>query len=144
MANNEEPKMISERIVELISAEETSSLISDICEKNNLEDEKKIEDVAYRVGLVLLGKLPPGSLASSLEKEVGIGAESSNKIVEEINQSVFSQIKEELNEFYGKELSEKEKGSQEEPQPLPQKTAEQEKETKQPPKGKDTYREKIE
>jgi hypothetical protein len=143
MANNEEPKMISERVVELISAEETSSLISDICEKNDLEDEKKIEDVAYRIGLVLLGKLPPDSLANSLEREVGMEAELANNIAQEINQSVFSQIKEELSEFY-EANPEKEEEPQREPQPLPRETADQEKETKQPPKGKDTYREKVE
>ena len=135
--------MISEKVVEIISAEETSSLISDICEKNNLEDEKKIEDVAYRVGLVLLGKLPPDSLASSLEREVGIEAELANNIAQEINQSVFSQIKEELSEFY-EANPKKEEEPHKEPQPLPQETADQEKKTKQPPKGKDTYREKIE
>lgn len=145
MDNNEEPKKVSERIVEIISAEETSSVISDICSENGVEDEKKIEDVSYQVGLVLLGQLPPNLLADSLKEEVKLSEEASNNIVERIGQSIFSKVEDDLSALYAEGVEAK---PEPEPEPELEKPApsipEPKEESKRPPKGKDTYREKVE
>jgi len=96
-------EQIPEKIIEVISSKETSSLISDICTKNNITDEEKIEGIAYQIGLTLSGGLPSDLLASSFTKILDIEDDLANKIAKEIENSLFFQIKNELSEIYGNE-----------------------------------------
>jgi hypothetical protein len=96
-------EQIPEKIIEVISSKETSSLISDICTKNNITDEEKIEGIAYQIGLTLSGSLPSDLLASSFTKILDIEDDLANKIAKEIENSLFFQIKNELSEIYGNE-----------------------------------------
>lgn len=132
-AQQESPEeVVSMNLIEFISSEKTSSQIADICFKNGVEDEKKIEEVSHRIALVILGALPKESLVITLESGVGLDAQTAEKISAETDKLIFSQIPQ--------------------AQPQPQPPAEAEKPTKEPPEepeppkppktsGKDTYRE---
>lgn len=43
--------------LKFVFSEELSSKIAEICIKNGVEDEEKIEKIAYRIALVLLNQL---------------------------------------------------------------------------------------
>ncbi|KPJ54675.1 hypothetical protein AMJ47_03930 [Parcubacteria bacterium DG_72] len=85
-------KKTSSKIVELVLSEKTSVQIAEICVKNEIEDEEKIEEIARRIVFVLLGKLPKENLYIALEKGVGLGTETAKKISDEVNKVIFSQM----------------------------------------------------
>ena len=119
------------KLIDFILSEETSSKIADICVKNGVGDDDKIEGIAYRIVLVLLNKLPKENLALTLESGVGLTAETAKKVAKEANQFISSaraQLK--LGETVQIEKE------------LPKETIVEEK-PKRPP-SKDAYREKIE
>ena len=117
-------------LIDFILSEKASSQIADICIKNGVEEEEKIEAIAYRITLALLGKLPKDKLAVALEGGVGLSSEMAEKISSETNQLIFSQM-----------FSTESKKPVPSP-PSPKKETPEEK-PKRPP-GKDTYRESIE
>jgi len=120
-------KQVSPDLLQFILSEETSSKISEICLKNGIEDEEKIEKIAYRVILALLRQIPKENLTEILEKGVKLDSETAKKIHTEINRLIFSQIK---------------KTQPAQPiKPLPSPPAE---EKLKRPKKKDVYREPIE
>jgi hypothetical protein len=92
-------------IAEVILAEETPLKISEICIKNGLKEEEKIEKIAYQITLVLLGQLPPKELQKTLEKELGLELALAQKIYIEADQSIFSTIKESLATIYEEEIT---------------------------------------
>ena len=55
-------KQVSSKVLEFIFSEETSSKITKICLENEVEDEEKIEKIAYRVTLALLDQIPKENL----------------------------------------------------------------------------------
>jgi len=77
-------------VVEFILSEETNKKIADICEKNGVIEDTKIEGVAYRVTWVLLGGLPSGNLAMTLELGVKLVPEIAKKVADEANQFISS------------------------------------------------------
>jgi hypothetical protein len=116
-------KKTPSKLVEFSLSEKISSQIAEICVKNGIEDEEKIEGVACRIVWALLGKLPKRNLSLTLEKGLGLDLETAKKISDETNKLIFSQI----------DLSEKKetiKEGVEEKSPRPHK--------------KDFYRESIE
>ena len=115
-------------ISEIVFSEKTPEQIAEICFSLGIPDEKRIEKIAYQIGLVLLGKLPPESFAETLEKNLKLDKDIAEKISEEVNQLIFSQVKDELAKLYGV-------GGKPTPPP--------EEKPKRPP-GKDVYRESIE
>ena len=130
-------KDASDKLIELALSPETASQIAEICLKNGIEEEDKIEKIAYYISFVLLSQLPPETLPKTLEREVKIDAEKAKKIFEEVNQVIFSQVKDELAKLYQKEVFAKPPARPKKPSPLP------EEKPKRPP-GKDIYHEPIE
>ena len=133
-------KKIPSDILKIVFDERTPFQISEICIKNGVEEEEKIEEIAHQIGLVLLGKLPPKQLRTALEKEAKLDPLTATKINQEINQTIFAPVKSFLEEVYKMEIvpltEPKVAPSEEEP-----KTPEEKPEV--PPK-KDVYREPIE
>ena len=80
--------------LEFLFSEETSSKIAEICFENGIQDEEKIEKIAYRVGLILLDQVPRENFAKILEKGVDLDRETAEKISIEINRRIFSQVPE--------------------------------------------------
>ncbi|MBU3957865.1 MAG: hypothetical protein KKB25_02225 [Nanoarchaeota archaeon] len=143
---------IPAELLELAFSEETSSKIEEICTKNGIENEESIEKVAYYVGLVLFGGLHPANLQSTLEKELNLSFFKAEKIVQEINQSIFSLIiAEKLEELYErgnvpfevKEVLETEPSPSEAMPGLEEKPEIKEEKPTRPP-GRDIYKEPTE
>lgn len=87
-------EQVSPELLKIIFSEETSSKIAEICLENGVEDEEKIEKIAYRVALALLGQIPKENLAEILEKGVKLNHETAGKISIQIKRFIFSQIQE--------------------------------------------------
>ena len=83
----------------MIFSEKTSSQISEICLKNGLAKEKTIEQIAYYITSVLLSNLPIRGLAKALVTNLKIDTKIAEKISEETNRLIFSQVKNELAQF---------------------------------------------
>lgn len=147
-------KNIPAELLELAFSEEASSKIEKICTKNGIEDEESIEKVAYCIGLVLFGGLHPVNLQQTLEKKLNLSSFKAEKIVQEINRSIFSLIAEKLEKLYegGKIPFEVEEISETKPKPseampgLEEKEEKPEIEEEKPtrPPRRDTYREPTE
>ena len=117
-------------VIDFVFSEKTSEKIADIAVKNGVGEEKQVEEIAFRVVWVLLGRLPSGNLAMTLELGVKLTPEIAKKIADEANQFIASsldQLKPETNTQPKKELP-KEITTEEKPKR---------------PLGKDTYREQI-
>lgn len=82
----------SPEIVEFALSEKTSSQIAEICVKNGVKDERKIEEVARRIVFVLLEKLPKENLHIALEKGVGLDPKTAKEISNEVDRVIFSQM----------------------------------------------------
>ncbi len=114
---------------EIISCEETSDNIYEICERYELLD--FLYGITEIVGQVLLGVLNPKEFQSTIEKVLSLNPNVAKKISQEINRFIFYPARMALGEIYDMEFSPVVK----EKEPLPiQKT---------PPKhlGEDSYRE---
>lgn len=126
-------EVIPMELIEFISSEKTSSQIADICLKNGVEDEEKIEEISYRIALVILDKIPKKNLDMVLKNGVSLDAQTAEKISTETDRLIFSQVP----QTQPQPPTEKKKPTEEPPE---------EPETPKPPKssGKDTYRETSE
>jgi hypothetical protein len=117
-------------LIELATEEKTTSQILKICLENGIKDEKLLEEVAYQIGTVLFGGLPPEALPKAIERNLKIESEVAKKIYLEIDRSIFSPAKPALEKLY------KAVGI---PLTRPSKTPPQKKE--EAPKDVDVYRE---
>jgi hypothetical protein len=88
------------KLIELANSEKTASQVAEMCLKNDVDDEKDIENVAYHIASVLLGSLPPEILPKALTINVKIDAETAKKISEEANQLIFSQVRDDLDKIH--------------------------------------------
>jgi hypothetical protein len=79
-------------IKNVILSEDTKILIPSICLENGVGEQDKIENIAYQVTMVLLGKISLNDLQMSIEKELQIDAGIAKKISDEINKNIFSQL----------------------------------------------------
>jgi len=134
-------KQFSSELLEFILSEETSSKIGKICLENGVEDEEKIEKIAYRVTLALLDQVPKENLTEILEKGANLDHETAKKISIEIKITIFSQIQ-------GDQPKETQEGESQIKKdqltpPIKSSLPLAEKEPKKPSK-EDTYREPVE
>ena len=133
-------EQISPEFLEFISSEETFSKVAEICLENGIENEEKIEKIAYRIGLVLFDQVSKENFAGILEKGVNLNREVAERISIEVNRRIFSQAPEML----------KKEGEPTPPAPFPpsepEVTPPPEVQSEEKPKEvrKDTYREPIE
>lgn len=125
---------IPDKIIDLVSAEETALQVSEICLENGVEDEEKIEKIAYQITFVLLGRLPPNELTEVLEKKAQLETDIAQKIYLETSRLIFASVKDDLTQLYEEEGL---PPATEKTMPLPKE------EVKKPP-GKDVYRELVE
>jgi len=84
------------KLWKFIFSEETSSKIAEICSESGIENEEKIEKIAYRVTLALLNQVPKENLPEILEKGVDLNHETAEEISIEIKRRIFSQVPEVL------------------------------------------------
>ena len=138
-------EIIPSEIIDLATSEDTQNSIAGICIDNDIESEEIIENIAYYIGLSLLGELPIQQLTDTLVEKVGLEHGLAEKIYTEIDQVIFDKVRSSLEELYKKrdqeitegeidELSEEQEDSSAQET---QKAGDQE-------STKDTYRENIE
>lgn len=76
---------------------ETANSISSSCDRNNVE---QVPKVAYFVGLVLTGLIPPRDFQQTLEKEVGLKKAAAQSIATELSRFIFYPVKLHLEQLY--------------------------------------------
>jgi len=130
-------KEYSSNLIELSNHEKFAPQIVEICLKNNIEDEKKVEKIAYHIASVLLGNLPLEILPKILAINLEIDIELAKKISEEANQLIFSQVKDDLDNLYPPFKPEKPASAPPEPKEVSEEKPER-------PFKKDIYKEPIE
>lgn len=130
-------KEASDKLIELAISTETASQIAEICLKNGVKESEKIEKIAYYINFVLLSQLPPGTLPKALKKNLKLKPEIAEKIFQEVNETIFFRVKDDLAKLYPKMVSAK-PSAKIEKSPSPSQ--------EEPKKSlrKDVYREKIE
>jgi hypothetical protein len=95
---------ISPELKETIFSEKTAESIWEICERNEVEEDK-FSEVARYTGRVLLGVLPLDEFRETLEKEVGLKKEVAKKVTQEINRFIFYPVKPLLEELHKIEIT---------------------------------------
>lgn len=104
MPENEIPKdqsgAVPKELLELARSENTALEVGLICFDNKISEEKKIKEIAYQIGRVLLGDLPPKDLPDVLKDKIEISPFVVRKITREINESIFYPVKEKLAVLY--------------------------------------------
>ena len=93
------PSKIKTKIV----SEQTAMEIFDICDKNDL-DLNEISKISEFVGQTLLGVLSPKEFEQVLTQEITLKKTIIKKINEEIQEVIFSPIKEDLEKLYSIKL----------------------------------------
>ena len=86
-------EQISPEFLEFISSEETFSKVAEICLENGIENEEKIEKIAYRIGLVLFDQVSKENFAGILEKGVNLNREVAERISIEVNRRIFPKLR---------------------------------------------------
>jgi len=128
---------ISPDVLKILLSESTPLQISEICIRNGIEEEGKIEEIAHQIGLVLLGQLSPAELRAVLEEKVKLDPLTATKVNQEINNAIFQPIKSSLEKIYEIEMAPPARPKV----PFPPKPPEEKPEV---PPRKDIYREPIE
>lgn len=145
---------LPEDIKFLFFSEAFENTLADICLSHKIKDEESQKQVGYQVGKVLIGNLPPKDFINALKKNTELSPPTAASVGSEIDNRIFSVVRESLNTLYKEkgELSEKtpkEKPPKEEPSPKKsildaEKTKETDREKKDSSKEEDVYRESIE
>lgn len=95
---------LPEDLKEAIFSEKTAENISDICQRNKIEEEK-VSAVAKYTGYVLLGVLTPGEFERTLNEELKLGNDLTKKVGWEISRLIFLPVKSSLEKLYREEIA---------------------------------------
>lgn len=95
---------LPQELKETVFAEETANNIYNICERNNIKDNRTSE-VARYTGRTLLGVLPPDEFQETLKKEVKLEEGVAKRVAQEINRFIFYPVKASLEELYKTEIN---------------------------------------
>jgi hypothetical protein len=85
-------KQFSEEFLDFVFSEELISTITQICLESGIENEEKIEKIAYRITLALFNQIPKENLAQVLVNGVGLNLETARKISFLCEKLIFSKI----------------------------------------------------
>lgn len=100
---NSLPKELQEAI---FSADNADKMF-DICQRNNITDDKTISEIAKNSGYVLMGVLPPEELAKVFEKEIGLKKETAKNVSWEVSRFIFLPVRQYLEALYSAKSFEK-------------------------------------
>ncbi len=86
-----------QKIQEAVDSDDVPEILADIALKNHIGDMGLGNPILGRlVGETLVGFLHPKDFVPSLEKELEISNENARSIAKEVNEKIFSQVKDEL------------------------------------------------
>ncbi|MCK5027030.1 MAG: hypothetical protein KAS07_01285, partial [Candidatus Pacebacteria bacterium] len=86
-----------QKIQEAVDSNDAPEILADIALKNHIGDMGLGNPILGRlVGEILVGLLHPKDFVPSLEKELEISNENARSIAKEVNEKIFSQVKDEL------------------------------------------------
>src|SRR3989344_1901753 len=91
---------IPEDVKKALFATTTSDAIFEVGKKHGLAIDK-MGELSDETGLVMLGMTKPSEYIKNLEKRLGVEAIKAKEIAEDINQKVFSPIRESLKRIHG-------------------------------------------
>src|SRR3989344_2703836 len=91
---------IPEDVKKALFATTTSDAIFEVGKKHGLAIDK-MGELSDETGLVMLGMTKPSEYIKNLEKRLGVEAIKAKEIAEDINQKVFSPIRESLKKIHG-------------------------------------------
>ena len=130
-------------LLELFYSKETPIRLVKICSNCGIEDEKGIEKISFQIGKILMGGLAPEKLLDALKKEAEIPSITAIKIFQEIDEQIFSSVRESLDKLYKKESPANKTSEEEIEKPV---VKEELKEEEKSPTSKeaDAYQEPIE
>jgi len=94
---------LPEELKEALFSEKVTDAIFNVCERNEIPDEK-ISEVSKLVGEVFLGLLPLEEFMEALEKRLRLSSEVARKVHREIFRFVFYPVKEALTSLYKAEI----------------------------------------
>ncbi len=93
-------KKIPEDLKEAIFNVDSAEMIEKTGGKYNLNIDK-IGELADEIGLVMLGVTKPKDFVSNLSQRLGVSNDTARNIAEEINQQIFSKVRESLKKVHG-------------------------------------------
>jgi hypothetical protein len=79
-------------IKNILLSEDNTILIASICLENGVEDDKKIEKIAYQTTMLLLERISKEDFPLLIERELQIDGITARKISDEINEYILSQL----------------------------------------------------
>jgi hypothetical protein len=81
---------LSDEFLNFISSEEMVSQIATICLENGIEDEERIEKIAYRIILVLLEQISKEDLTQVLVNGANLDFQTASRISQRAEELIFS------------------------------------------------------
>ena len=144
-------------LLKIINSQEMVDKTIEICEKNNIKEDKKQEILARFIRAVFWSLLPPKYFQPIIQSELGLDSEKAEQIYRDVDNLIFYPNRQALNKFYqGKSLkdilgedlettSEKplKPAEQKEQKQEPEKEIEEKRPEEKQEKQTDTYREEI-
>ena len=97
---------IPKDILDLLHSSALRRKVAEICVENRIDDEDKIRAIAYNTGEVLLGNIRIEQFQEVLEEKARIPSDLASKVAREIDQSVFSQVRQSLATLHSKDYVE--------------------------------------
>jgi hypothetical protein len=82
----------SDEFLDFVFSKENSYQIAEICLENGIEEEEKIEKIAYYITLVLFDQIPKEKFIQTLINEIGLDFEKSKIIYQKVEESIFTKI----------------------------------------------------
>jgi hypothetical protein len=98
---------LPDNIKEALFNEENFNIVSEICEKNGINEEETKSQILKYVGKTLMGLLPIKEFPIILELELNLDSETARKMSWDIDGRIFSHLRIALNKLYESNVAEK-------------------------------------
>lgn len=97
-------EQLPDELKDAIFSEETAENIASICERNGIEDQRVVSEIARITGHVLMGLILPDEFQEMMEKELKLKKELAKKVSFNIHRFVFFPVKDSLSALYQMEI----------------------------------------
>jgi len=104
----EEYEKLPDIIKDALFSEKNYNIVSEVCEKNGLNEEELKSQLMKYIGKTLMGKLPIKEFFVTIELEMELETSLAKKISDEIDRRIFSHLRIDLNKLYSSNIAKKE------------------------------------